>query len=453
MLVMKFGGTSIGNAERIRNVAQIVKGNLAKTPIVIVSAVAGTTNALVNLAHESSRQSRVEMLEALRDAHKKILSDLDLDTYVLDTEFDELEKLARGQRKTDKRMLDHYVSFGERLSAPIVAGALEKIGVPAKAFSAWEMGMITDEHFGRAEPLTTSYELIEKNITAVVKVRPSQTGRSDLHSLVPVITGYIGKSKKGAITTLGRGGSDYTAAIIGAAIGAEAIQIWKEVDGIMTTDPRLVPEARVVPELAFEEASELAYFGAKVLHPKTILPAMKAGISVQVLNTFNPLGKGTTIVSGFADRKEKSRSVEALTFKKGVIAVHIGSPEFFEGSGLMAKIFRIFEKYKTSIDVVSTSVASVSLTIDNAENLEIIVRALSTLGYVVIERGKAIVCAVGGSVNAAGVAGRMFTVLGENNIAVEMISQAAGGISITFVVNERDAEKALKVLHKEYIKP
>jgi aspartate kinase len=217
--------------------------------------------------------------------------------------------------------------------------------------------------------------------------------------------------------------------------------------------PAPCPEAQVVPELAFEEAAELAYFGAKVLHPKTILPAMKAGVPVQVLNTFNPTGSGTTIVSSFADRKEKSHSVEALTFKKGVIAIHIYSPEFFDGSGLMAQIFNVFEKYATSVDVVSTSVASVSLTIDKDEHLEKIVQELKKVGSVEVERDKAIVCAVGGSVNAAGVTGRMFSALSESDIPVEMISQAAGGVSITFVVNEKDAERALKILHKEYIKP
>ena len=178
---------------------------------------------------------------------------------------------------------------------------------------------------------------------------------------------------------------------------------------------------------------------------------MKAGVPVQVLNTFKPESKGTTIVSSFAARKGNSNTVEALTFKKGVIAIHVSSPEFFDGSGLTARLFKIFDTCKTSIDVVTTSVVSVSVTIDNDENLEKIVRELSKLGLVVVEHGKAIVCVVGGSVNAAGVAGRMFTVLGENNIPVEMISQAAGGVSITFVVNETDAEKAIKVLHKEYV--
>jgi len=437
MLVMKFGGTSVGNAERIRAVSHIISERLQSKPVVIVSAVAGTTNALLEIAKENDTETRLEMIEALAAIHKKILSELALDMGLLDEELEELVKLAKSKKKLDKKITDHFVSFGERMSAKIVAGTLVKMDVNAKAVPAWEIGMITDDSFAGAEPLPSSAALIREKISAF--------------KAVPIITGYIGKTGKGDITTLGRGGSDYSAAIIGAALKAEAIQIWKEVDGIMSTDPRLVPEAQVVHELAFEEAAELAYFGAKVLHPKTILPAMTARVPVQVLNTFNPSGRGTTIVSSFADRKEKSHSVEALTFKKGVIAIHIYSPEFFEGSGLMAAIFNVFEKYKTSVDVVSTSVASVSLTVDNGEHLEKIVKELAKLGTVQVEEDKAIVCAVGGSVNAAGVTGRMFSVLGENDIAVEMISQAAGGVSITFVVNEGDAENALKILHKQFI--
>lgn len=438
MLVMKFGGTSVGNAERIRAVAAIIRERLPQKPVVIVSAVAGTTNALINIAAEKTADTRLEMLETLFSVHKQILSELGLDLSLLQPEFEEAKKLAASKKKIDKKVHDQYVSFGERMSAKIVAAALVKMDVNAKALPAWDIGMITDEQFGNAEPLPSSMNLIREKISAM--------------KAVPIITGYVGKTERGVITTLGRGGSDYSAAIIGAALKAEAIQIWKEVDGIMTTDPRLVPEAQVVHELAFEEAAELAYFGAKVLHPKTILPAMRERVPVQVLNTFNPSGTGTTIVASFAERKEKSHSVEALTFKKGVTAIHVNSPEFFEGSGLMANIFNVFEKHKTSIDVVSTSVASVSLTIDNAENLEKIVADLKKFGEVAVEKDKAIVCAVGGSVNAAGVTGRMFTVLGENNIKVEMISQASGGVSVTFVVNEADAEKALKILHKEYIK-
>jgi aspartate kinase len=437
MLVMKFGGTSVGSAERISAVADIIKERIEKRPVVIVSAVAGVTNSLIELAKESDKTAKAEMLEALIEHHKQIENALRISPTILDPLFADLTALTKKKGALDKARLDAYVSFGERLSSRLVAETLVLKGVESKAYDAWDLGMITDHHHADAEPLASTPAELAARISPLTHV--------------PIITGYIGKNSKGAITTLGRGGSDYSAAVIGAALKAEAIQIWKEVDGILTTDPRLVPEARVVPELAFEEAAELAYFGAKVLHPKTILPAMKAGVPVQVLNTFNPTGSGTTIVSSFADRKEKSHSVEALTFKKGVIAIHIYSPEFFDGSGLMAQIFEVFDEFDTSVDVVSTSVASVSITTDNDEHLEHIVEELKKLGEVEVERGKAIVCAVGGSVNAAGVTGRMFNALSTENISVELISQAAGGVSITFVVNENDALLALKTLHKECI--
>jgi aspartate kinase len=277
MIVMKFGGTSVGNAERIKAVANIIKSYLEKKPVVVVSAVAGATNALIDIAKESNKDTRLEMIAALTEVHKKILADLALDMTLLEPELQELTKLAKISKKIAKKQMDTYVSFGERMSAKIVAGTLIKMDINAKALLAWDIGMITDEHFGSAEPLPEATEMIRQKIAAM--------------KAIPIVTGFIGKTRRGSITTLGRGGSDYTAAIIGAAIKAEAIQIWKEVDGIMTTDPRLVPEAQVIPELAFEEAGELAYFGAKVLHPKTILPAMQAGVPVQVLNTFNPAGK------------------------------------------------------------------------------------------------------------------------------------------------------------------
>ena len=353
----------------------------------------------------------------------------------------ELEQLANESRAVplDARSLDLFQSFGERMCAKIVAAKLSKDGIAARAYNAWDIGMITDDHFGAAEPLASSYALIKD---AIAKINE-----------VPVVTGFIGKTEAGEVTTLGRGGTDYTSSIIGAAVNAETIQIWKDVDGIMTTDPHIVPEARVVPELAFEEACELAYFGAKVLHPKTIMPAMKAHIPVEVRNTFKPELPGTTIVSTFAERANKSATLEALTIKRRVTMLHIYSPEFFEGSGLMARIFSALEKRRISVDVIATSVASVSLTIEHDEHLEEIAKELSDIGEVSIEAHKVIVCAVGGSVNAAGVVGQMFSVLGDAGVAisVEMISQAARGVSITFVVDEKDAEQAVKVLHKEYI--
>ncbi len=439
MQVMKFGGTSVGSAAAISQAVSIVQKALPKKPVVVVSAVSKITDALLLLATEVQKGKGKETLQHIFSVHEQIIADLGLDPLLCETEFTELEELfaERMKQKTDLATLDIFLSFGERLCARIVAAKLTQDGVAAKAYPAWELGMITNDNFGDAEPLNTSYASLKRKISNL--------------KAVPVITGFIGKTRVGQITTLGRGGSDYSAAIIGAAINAERIQIWKDVDGIMTTDPRLVPKAKLIPELAFEEACELTSFGAKVLHPKTILPAMKKDIPVQVLNTFNPEGTGTTIVSNFDERKKKSETIEGLTVKRGVIAIHIRSPKFFDGTGLMARIFDLFEAHKTSIDVVSTSMVSVSVTIDRGENLDKIVRALKTMADVTVVRNKAIVCAVGGSVNAAGVVGKMFTILGKKRIRVEMISQAASEVSILFVVDQDDAEETVRILHKEYI--
>ncbi len=448
--VLKFGGTSMGSAEAMRQVIAIVKKPQkdARIAAVVVSAVSGATNELIKAAKLAAKNdiSYKKILKALERRHIDTVNDLigsrgAKETLAcIDELFRQLESVALGVFRVGELSpagLDYIMSFGERLSAHILAGALQARGVRCEYLNTRHV-VVTDEHFGSAK---VDFSSTDKAMRAYFKKHPK----------LQVVTGFIGATPEGKTTTLGRGGSDYSAAIVGGALGAQSIEIWTDVSGIMTADPRLVPEANVVPELAFEEAGELAYFGAKVLHPKTILPAMRKGIPVKVLNTFKPTDSGTTIVPNFAERRRKSHTVEALTFKKPVLAIHISSPEFFDGNGFMSKIFEIFDHYRTSIDVVTTSVTGVSVTVEDEHHVSGIVRELKKLGAVSVERGKAIICAVGGGVNAAGVAGRMFTVLGENKIPVEMISQESSGVSITFVVPAKDAPKTLKVLHREYI--
>jgi aspartate kinase len=440
MLVMKFGGTSVGGAERIRTVASIVKSFSNRKPVVVVSAVTKVTDALIALAEECAK-GKDDTLQRIIHTHYTIMDELKLEHSIIGKDLEELYQLVKQTKKSrtlNAKTLDHFQSFGERMSSKIVASHMASIGMKAEAFNAWDLGMRTNENFGDAEPLETSYKALRKNITK--------------RKAIPVITGFLGKTRKNDITTLGRGGSDYTAAIIGAAISAETIQIWTDVNGIMTTDPRIVPSARTIPELAFEEACELAYFGAKVLHPKTILPAMKKNIPVQVLNTFEPRNRGTTIVSTFEARKKSAAAVEAFSYKKNITAIHINSPAFFDGSGLMSRIFSIFERHNKSVDVVSTSVVSVSLTVDSDGKVDGIVKELEKLGSVEVITNKAIVCAVGGRTHAASVAATIFSVLGTHSIPVEMISQASSGISITFVVDNKDAQEAISLLHKEFFR-
>jgi len=440
----------MGSAEAIEKVIAIIKKPTrdARIAAVVVSAMSGVTDQLIKIATIAARKdaSYKKLLTNLERRHvgvaKKLVSARNRERArgIVEKVFRYLNEAVTGvalMRDLSPQASDYVMSYGERLSAHILAEALNDRGVPCEYLNARKV-IKTDDHFGAAH---VDFKATNKHIKSYFR----------RHKKLQVVTGYIGATRDNKTTTLGRGGSDYSAAIIGAALKAKVIEIWTDVSGVYTADPRLVRNAKVVPELAFEEAGELAYFGAKVLHPKTILPAMREKIPVRVLNTFKPAERGTTIVSGFAERRGKSHTVEALTFKRPVIVIHLQSPEFFDANGLMARIFEVFGAYRTSIDIVATSVAGVSLTVDSDEHLGEIVQELRRFGSVTVERGKSIVCAVGGSVNAAGVAGRMFSVLGKHNISVELISQAASGVSITFVVRERDAEKALKVLHKAYI--
>ena len=433
MIVMKFGGTSVGNADRITHTVDIIKSYAGKKPVIVVSAVGGITDRLIELAN-AAKGKRKEILEAIRKIHNDIINELGLDESILEEDFKELDNLINNNKTVDAEILDQFQTFGERMSSKIVAMQLNKMGVTAQAFNAWDLGFATTDEFGNAEPLEETFSNLNNNIKKL--------------NVVPVITGFMGKTKNGEIATLGRGGSDYTAAIIGNAVDADEIQIWTDVDGIMSTDPKIVSNAMPLEEVSFAEASELAYFGAKVLHPKTIIPAMKKNIPVRVLNSFSLKNKGTVILNKVAKSKHV---VKAITYKKNIIVVNIVSTRMLGAYGFLARIFNTFDKYKKSVDVVSTSEVSVSLTIDNENNLASIIDEMKDIAIIHVSKGKAIISVVGGGMrNTPGLAGRRFGVLGDNKINVEMISQGASGINTTLVVDGKDVVNAVKCLHEEY---
>ncbi len=436
MIVMKFGGTSVGGADEIRNVAKIVKSHLGRKPVVVVSAVKKITDRLIELANLAKDGKAEERFAEIKSIHYEILEKLKLEKRLLENDFSEIERAAKkiNRKELDAKALDLFQSFGERMSSKIVAAQLNAAGAKAQAFDSWELGFATTADFGNAEPLDGSYVALKKSISAL--------------KVVPVITGFIGKTEKGDITTLGRGGSDYSGAIIGAAIDAEEIQIWTDVDGIMSTDPKIVKNARTLDKISFAEASELAYFGAKVLHPKTILPAVRKNIPVLVLNTFNPKGKGTTILK---DIGATEKTVKAITCKKNITLINVDSKRMLGAYGFLARLFDVFYKYKQSVDAVATSEVSVSMTVDNEKNIDNIISDLKGIADVEVLRDRVIVCVVGeGMRHTPGVSGRTFTALGKNNINIEMISQGASEINITFIVDGKDAEKAVKLLHQEF---
>ncbi len=433
MIVMKFGGTSVGSAEMIKNVASIVQAKLKLHPVVVVSAVSGITDMLIAAA-KKAEQGAVD-IKAIREKHEAIATGFGLEKDLL-KELDELEGVLAGikGRAATLQEIDLVQSFGERISSKIVAAYFSRNSINAKAFNAYDIGMITDESFGKAELLPESYRHIKEHLKEIKEV--------------PVITGFIAKTKKGQITTLGRGGSDYSAAIIGAAIGAEEIQIWTDVNGVMSADPKIVKEAHTISELSFDEAAELAFFGAKVIHPKTILPAVEKKIPVIVLNTMNPTHSGTRIVSKAVRSEEVLKSI---TCKKNVTVVNIQSFRMLDAFGFLARIFSIFETCKLPVDMIATSEVSVSLTIDRTDSLPCVLPHLEKLGKVQVDSNNAIIMAVGeGLKRSIGAAAPIFQVMADNKINVEMISQGSSEINVGLVVDMDDAEKAVKVLHQHY---
>lgn len=448
MIVMKFGGTSVEDARAISQAARIVSTRLDRAPVVIVSAMARVTDTLLGLARAAGRRQFDEvasLVDALRTRHTSVAVELLADSAASTCErvaslFDELEGLARSIATLGEltpRSQDAIVSFGERLSSIMVAAALEARGVPAELVDSRRF-IITDNQFTSAVP-----DFKETARRTRLELLPViERGR------VPVAQGFIGATTDGVTTTIGRGGSDYSAALAGAALDAEAIEIWTDVDGLMTADPRVVPEARRIRVISFDEAAELSYFGAKVLHPNTVLPAVERGIPVHIYNTRNPDGEGTLI----APVPKRSRNpIKSIAFKRNVTVVNVASTRMLLAYGFLQAIFEVFSRHQTSVDVVTTSEVSVSITLDNNERLEAIRRDLETKGRVTIEEGRAIICVVGDNLKfTPGVAARLFGAIESTN--VNMISQGASEINVTFVIDEADADRVVRQLHAEFFK-
>jgi aspartate kinase len=446
MIVAKFGGTSVGDAPAIERAAAIITERAARQPLVVVSALGGTTNALIALAEQASNGQlilAIRGVETLRDRHLQVASELlgdDPDAIEvigdLSATFDELAALAEalsvlGHATT--RSIDAIASKGELLSSALIVAAFKKRGIPAELVDPASV-MVTGNEFGKAEPRT---DRIAERAGAVIRPLLS-AGR------VPVVGGYVGATEHGITTTLGRGGSDYSAALFGAALGAESIEIWTDVDGMLTADPRVVPDALVIERIRFDEASELASFGAKVLHPSTIAPAVRLGIPVSILNSRRPQGRGTLIAFD-APR----RAVTAIAGKEGVTVVKVRSPRMLLAHGFLARIFEIFDRHRTSVDVVATSEISVSLTIDDARHLESLVGDLSQLGDVSIERNRGIVALVGAGLGADSEA--MARALGAlKGMKVHMLSLSASGINLTMLVDADQVSAAMRQLHSAF---
>ena len=452
-IVMKFGGTSVEDAAAIARAAEIVRGRLPARPVVVVSAMAKVTDQLLAMARAAGAGDRAKALElsrAARERHHRAASDLLDGTAAsqfraeLESDFDALDELLRGISAVGEltaRTLDNVASNGERISSKLVAAAFAAKGLPAVHVDAREC-IVTDDQFTKAVP-----HVGETNQRTASRLKPLLWPERG-EPTVPVMGGFIACTPDGVTTTIGRGGSDFSAAIIGAALDAERIEIWTDVDGMKTTDPNLCPDARRIKQIGFEEAAELAYFGAKVLHPATLLPAVQKNIPVLVLNSRNPQNEGTRITA----LAPHSRSVfKAIAAKKRITIVDIVATRMLGAHGFLKAIFDVFDRHRCAVDVVSTSEVSVSLTVDSNEAIPAVAADLQKLGDVKYSGRKAIVCLVGENIRETpGIAARVFTAISDIN--VRMISQGASEINITFVVDEDDVPQAVQRLHQEFFK-
>jgi len=447
---MKFGGTSVADADAIRRLINIVRRQLQavndRAPVVVVSALGGVTDQLVavaRMAEEGEADRAAATLKTLLDRHVAVATAITNEsrTSVLahvKSEWDELMGLVHAlavRREVSPRSLDAVLAVGEVVSSRIVAAALADHGIPSVWVDARTV-LATDAEHTAAAP-----DMIDTCARARERVAPASGAGS-----VAVLGGFIGATANGATTTLGRGGSDYSAAIFGACLGVDEIQIWTDVDGMLTADPRIVAQPRVVPQLTFAEASELAYFGAKVLHPSTILPAVGKNIPVRILNSRRPENPGTRIT---AEGRPVGGQLAAIACKRDVTVIDITSTRMLMAYGFLRRLFEVFERFTTAVDVVTTSEVSVSVTIDDTRRLEAILDNLRIFAEASCDREMAIICAVGENLQAdSTLFSRAVTAL--DRVPLRLVSLAASRRNMTFVLRDADVPRAMMRLHETF---
>jgi aspartate kinase len=448
--ILKFGGTSVADAAAVARVTAVVREYGGPRPVVVVSALAGATDALLkaaDAAEHGAPHATEPSVDALLQRHTSIAGRLappeaeeELRGEVEAARRDIARLLDRVAREPERRpeLRDEVASYGERLSASLLTAALARAGVAARYVDSRHC-LTTDATYGRANPLLpVTIERTRAVLTPLVE-----------RGLVPVLGGYIAATAEGVTTTLGRGGSDYSAALVGAALDAQEIQIWTDVSGVLTADPCVVPEARTVASLSYAEAAELAYFGAKVLHPKTIQPAMDRDIPVRICNSRAPGDAGTVVT---AQGEAGPGRVKAIAHKCGVTILQITSTRMLGAYGFLRALFEVFDRHRTAVDVVTTSEVSVSLTLEDTRSLDAIVADLRGLGTVSLEPDRAIVCVVGEGLRATpGIAGRVFATV--RDINVSLISQGASRVNLTFVVEQARVREVVCRLHQAFFEP
>lgn len=458
---MKFGGTSLESSEKVRNVAKIVKEHSQNNQITIVaSAISGVTDSLVKLIDQakiSNVEKITEELKNLREKHitisKNAIKDPEISNEVLENiaiRIDELKKIIDGivtLGEITKRSRDKILSFGERLSVLIVNGVLRDIGLESKHYTGAEVGIVTDEEYGEANPLMNISKM-----KIINKLEPILNKGG-----IPVITGFMAATQTGEITTLGRGGSDFTATILGAALTVDEVWICTDVDGMMTIDPKILSNAKTIPQLSYSEALEMTVFGAKALHPRALEPAFEYRIPIRVKNTFNLSGQDTLITKN--QSIVKGEIVKSVALIKDVAMVNIGGAGMVGKPGIAAKIFGTFAQEEINILMISQSVseANISLII-RRDHLE---KAINSLEISLLSRGLAnqinaeddicVIAVVGaGMKGSKGVAARVFNAIGKKDVNVRMIAQGSSELNISIVVKEKDCKDAVKAIHEEF---
>ncbi|MBK8716559.1 MAG: aspartate kinase [Deltaproteobacteria bacterium] len=438
MIVMKFGGSSVANREQIEKVMAIVAAHQPRAPMVVVSAHKGITDALIDAARAAA--SGVDAGERVIAKQSEIASSLDCSTDLLAPLFAEMRDLLRGIRlvkELSPRSLDYISSFGERMSSRCIADFFARNGLPSLSYDAWDLGFVTDANFGRARP------------TAGFEARVREAVNSPIPAgMVPVVTGFVGMNERGEITTVGRNGSDLTASLFGAGLGAQEVQIWSDTDGVMSADPSVVPTARSIPTMRFDEAAELAYFGSRVLHPATLLPAMGSDIPVRVMNTNRP-GHPGTVITGKSSDAADGPIVTSIAYKERQAVLTLGSLRMFEQVGFLAEVFAVIGRHHADIDMIATSEVSVSISSYNVAALESAMEELQRFGQCQLLRNKTIMSIVGQRLpHTRGIGGRILECIAEAGVNVEMMTFGMGSINFTVVIDDADIAKVVPVLHR-----
>ncbi|XP_043726296.1 aspartokinase 2, chloroplastic-like isoform X2 [Telopea speciosissima] len=453
--VMKFGGSSVASAVRMKEVAELILSFPGERPVIVLSSMGKTTNKLLLAGEKAvscgvSNVSEIDELSFIKELHLRTVDELGLDRSTISDHLEEMEQLLKGiamMKELTPRTKDYLVSFGECMSTRIFAAYLNKIGAKSRQYDAFDIGFITTDDFTNADILEATYPTVAKRLHDDWISDPA----------IPVVTGFLGKGWKScAVTTLGRGGSDLTATTIGKALGLREIQVWKDVDGVLTCDPNIYSHAEPVPYLTFDEAAELAYFGAQVLHPQSMRPAREGDVPVRVKNSYNPQAPGTLITKS----RDMSKAVlTSIVLKQNVTMLDIVSTRMLGQFGFLAKVFSIFEDLGISVDVVATSEVSISLTLDPSklwsreliqQELDHVVEELEKIAVVHLLQHRSIISLIGNVQRSSLILEKAFHVLRVNGVNVQMISQGASKVNISLIVNDSEAEQCVRALHQTF---